>query len=132
MEIKIVINPSDNTNDEAGDSAAYDAGFAEGEKQGMTMGMIEGYNDGFADGEKQGMTMGLIEGYNDDLSSCPAIITKKGLDIKNKKTGAVIRDARLFYNCFDIPFFEVRSPCGKVSDIWNVEEWYTIKREPDS
>ena len=61
MEIKIVINPSDNTNAEAEDSAAY----AAGQKEGMTMGMIEGYNDGFADGEKQGMSMGLIEGYND-------------------------------------------------------------------
>ena len=61
MEIKIVINPSDNTNAEAEDSAAY----AAGQKEGMTMGMIEGYNDGFADGEKQGMTMGMIEGHND-------------------------------------------------------------------
>ncbi len=52
----------DNHNDTTEDHAAA---YAAGQKEGMSMGYVEGYNSGLADGQKEGLTMGLIEGYND-------------------------------------------------------------------
>jgi len=43
-------------------------GFNKGQAEGITIGMIGGYNDGLAGGQKEGMTMGMIEGYNDSYS----------------------------------------------------------------